>query len=117
MNFMVNKILTVRRSDSQKSTHTPSTAVTSASVRTTIVAHVWPSDHSSMRDVRFHFYDMEEAKTHMTDIHHILGIYASKIFYNESNHHTQGFVEKLLISLMKRKFQDAGYNIKWIEFH
>ena len=117
MNFMGNKILTVRRSDSHTSTYTTSAAVTPASVRNTIIAHVWPSDHSNTRDVRFHFYDMEEAKTRMTDIHHILGIYASKIYYNELNHHTQGFVEKLLISLMKRKFQDAGYNIKWIEFH
>ena len=117
MNFMGNKVLSVRRSDSRATASSPATTATPAAVRSTIIAHVWPTDSGGMRDVRFHFYDMEEVRKSMSEIHRILAIYANTINYNETNHHTQGFVEKLLIPVMKRKFQESGYNIKWIEFH
>lgn len=88
-----------------------------ATARATIVAHIWPSDHSAQRDVRFHFYDMAEAEKNMPMIHRILEMYASAINYNAENHHTQAIILNLLIGVMKKKFVENGLNIRWIEFH
>lgn len=80
----------------------------------TIVAHVWPSDHSSSKDLRIHLYSKHPVGMESDVIMKILHAYGTGTEKNPTTGYIKSIVENPLVPLLSNKFADLGLNVKWV---
>ena len=80
----------------------------------TIVAHIWPSDSSSTKDLRIHFHSKHPAGLESEVVLKILKVYGSGTEMNPVTGNIKCIVENPLIPLLTKKFADLGLNVKWV---
>jgi hypothetical protein len=78
-----------------------------------VLAHVWPTDRPYYKDLRFHFHG-GSASSEAQIIYKLLSSYSKETTLNPDNFHIKSIIEAALVSMIQRKLDDLGFNIKWI---
>lgn len=79
-----------------------------------IVAHIWPSDCPSKKDLRIFFYSKHPIVLESEVVFKILKVYGNGTEVNPANGNIKTIIENPLIPLITRKFEELGLNVRWI---
>jgi len=80
-----------------------------------IVAHVWPAENSAYKDIRFHIY-APKAEMEVEVLLKILRTYAEAVSRRSDDSQIGCIVQQLLVSLIQRKCDELGFNMRWVVF-
>ena len=78
-----------------------------------ILAHIWPTDKTSMKDVRFDFYG-KAPFMEIEIISKLLSTYGTGTHINPGNYHTKSLIPNPLVPLLQKKLEEQGLNVRWI---
>jgi hypothetical protein len=80
-----------------------------------IVAHVWPAEKPTHKDIRFHIY-APKAEMEVEILTKILTTYADTITRRPDDSQIGCIVQQLLITLLQKKCEELGFNMRWVIF-
>jgi hypothetical protein len=101
----------------RKSKHTEASPTISLPVSrdVTIVAHIWPSDTVSCKDLRFHFHGKKPALLETDIVIRLLRVYGNSTELNPVTQNIKSIVPNPMIPFLEKKFVELGLNIKWVK--
>jgi hypothetical protein len=79
-----------------------------------ITAHVWPADRPNCKDLRIAFHSKHQSTMESDVVYKFLKVYGNDTEVNETTGSIKTIIENPLIPFCKRKFDELGLNVKWI---
>lgn len=79
-----------------------------------IIAHIWPSDIPTRKDLRIHFPSKHSVEKEAELIFKILKIYGRDTEENPKTGNIRSYVENSTMPLLTKKLSDLGIPIKWL---
>jgi hypothetical protein len=78
-----------------------------------IVANIWPHTHPYYKDVRFHFYSLEQ-ENEMRIIQTLLPTFGKKVLLDSDKFLLQALMKPDAMNEFQKKLSEFGIDIRWI---